>query len=124
LFFFIIIVIVRISNFKNCLYNINWINLVTKITPILIGFLFMNVPFIQTLRYPYFSSMKAMFMLSGIILLLIALGTQIKQGSWIQKFGIYMIVMNISFGIILTVSISFYLGISLNHLHGPLWRIP
>lgn len=124
LFFFIIIVFVRISNFKNSLYNINWLNLVTKITPILLGFLFMIVPFIQTLRYPYFSSMKAMFMLSGIILLLIALGSQIKQGSWIQKFGVYMIVMNISFGIILTVSISFYLGISLYHLHGPLWRIP
>lgn len=124
LFFFIIIVFKRIRNFKNSLYNINWLNLVTKIIPILLGFLFMTVPFIQTLRYPYFSSMKAMFMLSGTILLLIALGSQIKQGSWIQKFGIYMIVMNISYGIILTISISFYLGISLNHLHGPLWIIP
>jgi hypothetical protein len=124
LFFFIIIVFVRIRNFKNSLYNINWLTLVTKITPILLGFLFMIVPFIQTLRYPYFSSMKSMFMLSGIILLLLALGSQIKQGSWIQKFGIYMIVMNISYGIMLTVSIYFYLGISLNHLSGPLWSIP
>jgi hypothetical protein len=32
-----------------------------------------------------------------------------------------MIVMNISYGIMLTVSISMYIGISLNHLHGPLW---
>ena len=124
LFFFIIIVFERIRNFKNSLYNINWLNLVTKIIPILLGFLFMAVPFVQTLRYPYFSSMKAMFMLSGTILLLIALGSQIKQGSWIQKLGLYLIVMNISYGIILTVSISFYLGISLNHLHGPLWIIP
>ncbi len=124
LFFFIIIVFVRIRNFKNSLYDINWLTLVTKITPILLGFLFMIVPFIQTFRYPYFSSMKAMFMLSGIILLLITLSSQIKQGSWIQKFGICMIVMNISYGVILTVSISFYLGISLNHLHGPLWNIP
>ena len=124
LFFFIIIVFVRTRNFKNSLYNINWLTLVTKITPILLGFLFMIVPFIQTLRYPYFSSMKAMFMLSGIILLLLTLGSQIKQGSWIQKFGIYMIVINISYGVMLTVSIYFYLGISINHLHGPLWSIP
>jgi hypothetical protein len=124
LFFFIVIVFVRIRNFKNSLFNINWLTLVTKLTPILLGFLFMIVPFIQTLRYPYFSSMKAMFMLSGIILFLISLGSQIKQGSWIQIFGIYMIVMNISYGIILTISISFYLGISLDQLHGPLWIIP
>jgi len=124
LFFFIIIVFVSIRNFKNSLYNINWLTLVTKITPILLGFLFMLVPFIQTLRYPYFSSMKSMFMLSGIILLLITLGSQIKKSSLNQQIGIYITVLNIIYGIMLIVSISIYLGISLNYLSGPLWPIP
>lgn len=124
LFFHSIIIFMSLRNFKNSLYKINWQTLVAKITPIILGFLFTLVPFIQTLRFPYFSSMKAMFMLSGIILLIIALGSHIKQGSWLQKFGVYIIVMNISYGIMLTVSISFYLGISVNHLHGPLWIIP
>jgi len=124
LFFLFNIVFISLRNFKNSLYKVSWHTLVTKIIPILLGFLFMLVPFIQTVRYPYFSSMKSMFMLSGIILLIIALGSQIKQGSWLQKFGIYIIVLNISYGIMLTVSISFYLGISVNHLHGPLWPIP
>ncbi len=122
--FFVIIIFTYIRNFNNNLYKLNWYTFVAKISPILLGFLFMLVPLIQTLRYPYFSSMKAMFMLSGIILLIITLGSQIKQGSWNQKFGIYMILMNISYGIMLTVSISVYLSISLNHLHGPLWIIP
>jgi hypothetical protein len=123
-FFFIMIVFILIRNLKKGLYKISCLTLSTKITPILLGFLFILVPFIQTLRYPYFSSMKSMFMLSGLILLLLTLGSQIKQGSLTQKFGIFMIVINISYGIMLTVSISMYIGISLNHLHGPLWIIP
>jgi hypothetical protein len=98
--------------------------LYAKIPPILLGLLFMLVPFIQTLRYPYFSSMKSMFMLSGIMLLLITLGNQIKQDSLTQKFGIYMIAMNVIYGILLVVSISIFIETSLNHLHGPLWTIP
>jgi len=122
--FFINIIFLCIRNFKNSLYKINSHTIFTKLIPILLGFLYILVPIIQTLRYPYFSSMKAMFMLSGIILILITLGSQIKQDSLMQKFGISMIVLNISYGIMLTVSIYFYLGTSLNHLHGPLWFIP
>ncbi len=124
LFYFGIIIFSCIRDFKNSLYKLNWHSLFSKIPPILLGFLFMLVPFIQTLRYPYFSSMKSMFMLSGIILLLITLGSQIKKSSLNQQIGIYMIVLNIIYGIILVVSISIYLGISLNHLNGPLWPIP
>ncbi|OYU96167.1 MAG: hypothetical protein CFE21_07070 [Bacteroidetes bacterium B1(2017)] len=124
LFYFGIIVYSCIKDFKNSLFKLNWLTLFTKIPPILLGFLFMLVPFIQTLRYPYFSSMKSMFMLSGIILLLITLGSQIKKSSLNQQIGNYMIVLNIIYGIILVVSISIYLGISLNHLNGPLWPIP
>jgi hypothetical protein len=124
LFFFVIIVFISKKNFKNALRNSNWHTIVIKIAPILLGFLFTLVPLIQTLRYPYFSSMKSMFMLSGLILFIITLGSQIKQGSWIQNFGVCIAVINITFGIILAISISLYLDISLNYLHGPLWVIP
>jgi hypothetical protein len=124
LLFFIIIIFSWIRNFKTRLYKLNWYTVISKTSPILLGFLFMLVPFIQTLRYPYFSSMKSMFMLSGIILLLITIGSQIKQGSLNQKIGIFMLVLNILYGIMLVVSISIYLGFSLDHLHGPLWIIP
>jgi hypothetical protein len=124
LFYFGIIIFSSIRDFKNSFYKLNWYALFSKIPPILLGFLFMLVPFIQTLRYPYFSSMKSMFMLSGIIILLITLGSQIKKSSLNQQIGLYIIVLNIIYGIMLVVSISIYLGISLNHLNGPLWPIP
>jgi uncharacterized membrane protein HdeD (DUF308 family) len=124
LFYFGIIIFSCIRDFKNSFYKLNWSALFSIIPPILLGFLFMLVPFIQTLRYPYFSSMKSMFMLSGIVLLLITLGSQIKKSSLNQQIGIYITVLNIIYGIMLIVSISIYLGISLNHLSGPLWPIP
>jgi hypothetical protein len=124
IFYFGLIIVSAIRDFKNSLYKKNWFKLFYKVPPIFLGFLFMLVPFIQTLRYPYFSSMKSMFMLSGIILLLIALGSQIKKNRLNEQIGVYMIVLNFIYGIILVVSISIYLGISLNHLNGPLWPIP
>jgi hypothetical protein len=104
--------------------NLTQENILFKLIPIVLALLFMIVPVLQTIRYPYFSSMKSMYMLSGIILLLIILGSKIKQGSFLQKIAIFIIPFNILYGIILVVSISIYLTISLNHLHGPLWRIP
>jgi hypothetical protein len=124
LLFFTIIIFSSLRQFRRKSKKLNWYTIVSKITPILLGLLFMLVPFIQTLRYPYFSSMKSMFMLSGIMLLLITLGNQIKQDSLTQKFGIYMIAMNVIYGILLVVSISIFIETSLNHLHGPLWTIP
>ena len=124
LFYFGIIIFSCIRDSKNSFYKLNWSALFSKTPPILLGFLFMLVPFSQTLRYPYFSSMKSMFMLSGIILLLITLSSQIKKSSLNQQIGIYITVLNIIYGIMLIVSISIYLGISLNHLSGPLWPIP
>jgi hypothetical protein len=124
LFYFGIIIFSCIRDSKNSFYKLNWSALFSKTPPILLGILFMLVPFSQTLRYPYFSSMKSMFMLSGIILLLITLSSQIKKSSLNQQIGIYITVLNIIYGIMLIVSISIYLGISLNHLSGPLWPIP
>ena len=124
LFYFGIIIFSCVRDLKNSFYKLNYYAIFSKIPPILLGFLFMLVPFIQTLRYPYFSSMKSMFMLSGIILLLITLCSRIKKSSLNQQIGIYITILNIIYGIMLVVSISIYLGISLNHLNGPLWPIP
>jgi hypothetical protein len=68
--------------------------------------------------------MKSMFMLPGIILLLITIGSLIKQNSLAQQLGRFMIALNIFYGIILVISISVYLGVSVNQLHGPLWPFP
>jgi hypothetical protein len=124
LFYFSIIIFSFTRDLKNCFYKLNWYNLFSKIPPIILGFLFMLVPLIQTLRFPYFSSMKSMFMLSGIIIFLIIFGSKIRKSSLNQQIGKYIILLNILYGIILVVSISFYLGISLNRLNGPLWPIP
>jgi hypothetical protein len=105
-------------------FNLSQENILFKLVPICLALLFMIVPVLQTMRYPYFSSMKSMYMLSGIILLLIILGSKIKQGSFLQKIALFIIPINILYGVILVASISIYLTISLNHLHGPLWRIP
>jgi hypothetical protein len=96
----------------------------SKVTPIIVALLFMMVPFLQTLRYPYFSSMKSMFMLSGIIISLLVIGSLLKEKILSQKMGNYIIALNISYGILLVISILLYLEISLNYLHGPLWLLP
>jgi hypothetical protein len=124
LLFFGIILFSYINQFNRKAIVLDWYSNISKISPILLGLLFALVPFIQTIRYPYFSSMKSMFMLSGIILFIITVGGLIKQGTLTQKFGIFIIALNITYGILLVFSISTYLGFSLNHLHGPLWSIP
>lgn len=105
-------------------FQVEWNTIFTKGTPTFLALLFMLVPFLQTLRYPYFSSMKSMFMLSGIIILLLTLGNLVKDSSWSKNFGQVVIVLNILYAMILVVSIAMYLGISVNHLHGPLWELP
>lgn len=99
-------------------------DIVSKVTPVIVALLFMMVPFLQTLRYPYFSSMKSMFMLSGIIILLLMIGSLIKENTLTQKIGSYLIVLNVFYGILLAISIFLFLEVSLNHLHGPLWFLP
>lgn len=97
---------------------------ISKAAPALLSLLFLTVPLLQTLRFPYFSSMKSMFMLSGIIIALLTIGSLLKEKSLPKKMGIYMIGLNVSYGILLVITIYLYLGISLDHLHGPLWQLP
>ena len=122
--FFIFILLSLKKQFLNIKLKINWQTITYKVVPLLLAFLYLLVPFIQTLRSPYFSSMKSMFMLPGIIVLLITLGGIIKQNSLAQQLGRFMVVLNILYGVTLVISISVYLGVSVNQLHGPLWPFP
>jgi 4-amino-4-deoxy-L-arabinose transferase-like glycosyltransferase len=122
--FYLVNIFLWLSQSYKTSFQISWNTICTKGIPILLAILFMLVPLLQTLRYPYFSSMKSMFMLSGIIILLLTIGNLIKVNSYSQKLGQIMIVLNMIFGVVLVVSIAAYLGISTNHLHGPLWSFP
>ncbi|MDB2463807.1 hypothetical protein N9W69_03205 [Flavobacteriaceae bacterium] len=122
--FYLVTILLWFRNFISQSFQIHWNAILIKVTPIILSLLFMFVPLLQTLRYPYFSSMKAMFMLSGIILLIITLANFIKVNSYSQKLGHLMIFLNVIYGIILVVSIAVYLGISTDHLNGPLWSLP
>ena len=124
IFFYLVTILMWLRNSIKNSFLINWNTIFAKGTPVFLALLFMLVPLLQTLRYPYFSSMKSMFMLSGIILLIITFGNFIKINSYSQKLGQLMIFLNVIYGVILVVSITVYLGISTNHLHGPLWSLP
>ncbi|MGO4819196.1 hypothetical protein [Flavobacterium sp. W22_SRS_FP1] len=93
-------------------------------TPILVGILFFTVPFIQTLRYPYFSSMKATFALPGIIILLITHAYFIRRVKLSDKICFLLSFLNISYGVFLIYSIYSFMPFTVNHLSGPLWPIP
>lgn len=122
--FFIVIIVFWIKQLKKTVLKISWDSIVLKGTPLLLAFLFMLVPFLQTLRYPYFSSMKSMFMLSGIMLLILILGNFMKKNSWVERLGMLMILLNMAYGVLLVISIAIYIGTSANYLHGPLWSFP
>jgi len=107
--------------------NVIWIFSVEKYShfiPILVGILFMFVPLIQTLRYPYFSSMKTTFALPGIIILLIMHVYFTREMKIPGKFSLIITLINLTYGIILIYTICVFLPISIGHLHGPLWIIP
>lgn len=124
LVFFTIIIVSWVKVNGRATLKENLYTTIPKLAPILAAFLFMLVPFLQTLRYPYFSSMKSMFMLPGLILVILKIGSLVKYSRLAQRLGSFMIILNIAYAILLIIGISLYLENSLNHLHGPLWPIP
>jgi hypothetical protein len=90
----------------------------------LLGFLFVMVPILQTIRYPYFSSMKSMFMLPGVILLILAHAFATREIKIPIRLNSIFVGLNLLYGIVLIISIAIFIGIVLNYLHGPLWQIP
>ena len=108
----------------NNYFLFNWNLILIKGTPVFLAMLFLLVPLLQTLRYPYFSSMKSMFMLSGLIFLFLSLGSILKIFTPYKIIVNLVVLLNVVYGITLVVSIAVYFGISINHLHGPLWSMP
>jgi hypothetical protein len=99
-------------------------NILILYIPFLLGILFTLVPVIQTMRYPYFSSMKAMFLLPGLIILFISHAVYIKDIRIHTTILSTLTVLNLVYGIIIIIAVSLFVEVSLNHLHGPLWPIP
>jgi 4-amino-4-deoxy-L-arabinose transferase-like glycosyltransferase len=89
---------------------------------------FALVPVLQTIRYPYFSSMKAVFMLPGIpaIILLAALGLSNKMDSDRTKTLVFtMTIGALIFGIFHIFSLISLSSEAFNGgLSGPLWPLP
>ena len=99
-------------------------NSILVCTPVIVGLLYFAVPLIQTLRYPYFSSMKATFALPGMIILLILHAGFTRRIQLPNSFSFFFTILNIFFGILLISAIYIYLPLSINQLSGPLWAIP
>jgi hypothetical protein len=96
----------------------------TFLVPVFVGLLFMIVPVMQTIRYPYFSSMKTTFMLPGLIVLLAMHAFATKNIKLPTKGVAILVSINVVYGVILILTIYTYIGICIGHLHGPLWVIP
>jgi hypothetical protein len=121
--FFIGLFITSFYRRKKLKFKINRYKIL-KYVPVIIGILFFAVPILQTVRFPYFSSMKSTFALSGIIILIISHAKYTKQIRLSDKLIFIIIFLNISFGILLVYTISSTLPFAVNHLSGPLWPIP
>lgn len=93
------------------------------LTSIAVGLLFFLVPFLQTLRFPYFSSMKATFALPGIIILLIFHALFVDKYQF-KNINLFLTGLNLIFGFLLVFAICEDLPNSINHLSGPMWAIP
>ena len=89
----------------------------------MLAFCFLLVPVIQTLRYPYFSSMKSMFLLPGIFIMLMVFSRIFNtlKVSNILCYG--TVAVNAVYAIILIIMISLVLSNSLYHPSGPIWPL-
>ena len=99
-------------------------DLINYISLFLVGILFTLVPVVQTIRYPYFSSMKAMFIVPGIIILGALHATICKNIKAVPNVFCLITIMNFLYGVILLVAICLSMGGTLDYLHGPLWPYP
>jgi len=98
--------------------------LINYISLFLVGILFMLVPVVQTIRLPYFSSMKAMFIVPGIIILGALHATICKNIKAVPNVFYLITILNFLYGVVLLVAICLSMGGTLDYLHGPLWPYP
>jgi len=93
---------------------------------LIVGACFFLVPLIQTLRFPYYSSMKSLFFLPALSIMAMALVFGLQQFPWIKKTTVAysLIGCTLCIGIIHVAYVLSYLYISLPNLSGPLWIFP
>lgn len=85
--------------------------------------LYVLVPLVQTIRFPYFSSMKATFFLPGVVIFLTLMGRYVMKASN-KTLDYILITINLCFGLCFVLYILEVLPLSFNLLSGPLWPIP
>jgi hypothetical protein len=91
--------------------------------PLIIALGYMLVPVLQTFRFPYYSSMKAMFIMPGVMIILIII---IKNGRKIQfpKSASYVLgSLTVGYSISMVILIIMNLNSSLEYLSGPIWNL-
>jgi hypothetical protein len=120
--YFVILLIIRCRGFTRDSLQLLRFNSFFTVSAIVLIF-FALVPFVQTLRFPYFSSMKATFFLPGVVLFLALIGKYLMKTTN-KTMDYSLIVINLSFGIYFVLIIYEKLPFSLSQLSGPLWSIP
>lgn len=120
--YFVVLLIMRCKEFAKDSFQLLRLNFFFTVSAI-VFILFALVPFVQTLRFPYFSSMKATFLLPGVVLLLALIGKYLMK-STNKAVDNWLIVFNLSFGFYFVLIIYEVLPLSLNQLSGPLWLLP
>lgn len=96
------------------------------VVPVFLGLLYVAVPFLQTIRYPHFSCMKAMFMLPGLVTLLTMHALLAHNLKSLGRYSYLLVALNLIYTTILLIAIYYILEveISLDNLRGPLWNYP
>lgn len=91
-----------------------------------VGVCFFMVPLIQTLRFPFFSSMKSLFFLPSLSIMALILCLGVNRIGWLQrKYSANIIITILLFtGFFHVAYIIYFLPRALPELSGPLWNFP
>ncbi len=83
--------------------------------PVIVALLFICVPVIQTIRFPHYSSMKATFMLPGIIILLAMHARLVINAEIKSNYTSLLTSFNIIFGVVLLFTIYSLIDLALSN---------
>ena len=85
---------------------------------------YLLVPFVQTIRFPHFSSMKAVFALPGIYGLIILQAIWREKDTRFSPIRYAFTVLNLIIGIIYLGGVAILYGSGSSSLSGPIWPLP
>ncbi|MDC0303842.1 hypothetical protein OAL15_02400 [Flavobacteriales bacterium] len=104
----------------------NLIHSYAHFTLVVIGLLFLFVPMVQTLRFPYFSSMKSLFLIPGVVVFIWFFYLSVQRLKVIErnKVSFSIISLMLVIGILHLAFICTNLHLAVNQLSGPLWNLP